>query len=90
MKQKRVTRKLATIVGALCFSLAILASPIASVPVQAAPAEDAVMPLSDIIEWRFKIEGTSLYRRLYNYSTAEWVGEWIYVGELKHKGGGNH
>lgn len=90
MKHKRVTRKLAAIGGALCLSLVILASPIASVPVQAAPAQDAAMPCADIIEWRYKLEGRSLYRRLYNYSTAEWVGEWEYVMEVKFKGGGNN
>lgn len=90
MKHKRVIRKLLAIAGALCLSLTILASPIASTPVHAAPPQDdAAMPLSDIIEWRYKIEGNSLYRRLYNYSTAEWVGEWLYVGEIKHKGGGS-
>lgn len=89
MKHKRVTRKLAAVAGALCLSLAILASPIASTPVQAAPAEDdAVMPCSDYIYWRYKIEGTSLYRRLFNYSTSNWVGEWLYVGEVQLKGGG--
>lgn len=90
MKHKTVTRKLTMIAAALCLSLTILASPIASVPVQAAPAEDTVMPLSDFIEWRFKIEGTSLYKRLFNYSTSEWIGEWEYVCEVKFKGGGNH
>lgn len=90
MKHKRVTRKLSVVAGALCLSLAILASPITSVPVQAAPAEDAAMPCADIIEYRYKIEGHSLYRRLYNYSTANWIGEWEYFGEIKLKGGGNH
>lgn len=90
MKNKKVTRKLAAIGGALCLSLTILASPIASVPVQAAPAQDdAVMPCADIIEYRYKIEGHSLYRRLFNYSTSEWIGEWQYVMEVKLKGGGN-
>lgn len=91
MKHKRVTRKLAAIAGAVCLFLTILASPIASTPVQAAPAQDdAVMPCSDYIQWRYKLEGRSLYRRLYNYSTAEWVGEWEYVMEVKFKGGGNN
>ena len=89
MKHKRVTRKLAAIAGALCLSLTILASPIASIPVQAAPPQDTAQPLAHFIEWRFKIEGNSLYRRLYNYSTGEWIGEWEYVMEIQHKGGGN-
>lgn len=90
MKHKRVTRKLAAIAGALCLSLIILASPIASTPVQAAPPQDAAMPCADFIEYRYKIEGHSLYRRLFNYSTAEWIGEWEYVMEIKLKGGGNN
>lgn len=90
MKQKRLTRKIAVIAGALCLSLTILASPITSIPVQAAPPQDAAMPLADIIEWRFKIEDHSLYKRLFNYSTAEWIGDWIYVGEIKLKGGGKN
>lgn len=37
---------------------------------------------SDIIEYRYKIvDGTKVYRRLYNYSKECWVGEWEYVGE---------
>lgn len=91
MKHKRVTRKLAAIAGALCLSLIILASPIASTPVQAAPPQDdAAMPLAHFIEYRYKIEGHSLYRRLFNYTTAEWIGEWEYIGEVKLKGGGNN
>lgn len=88
MKHKRVTRKLAAIAGAVCLSLTILASPIASTPVQAAPPQDAAMPLSDYIEYRYKIEGTHLYQRLFNYSTANWIGEWEYIGEVKLKGQG--
>lgn len=89
MKHKRVTRKLAAIAGALCLSLTIFAAPIASTPVHAAPAEEGVMPLANFIEYRYKIEGTHLYQRLFNYSTAEWIGEWEYIGEVQLKGGGN-
>lgn len=31
---------------------------------------------SDIIEWRYKTENGKLYKRLYNYSKQEWIGEW--------------
>ena len=34
---------------------------------------------ADILEWRVKIENGKLYKRLYNTSTMEWVGDWIYV-----------
>ena len=88
MKHKRVIRKLAAIAGAIGLSLIVLASPIASTPVHAAPPQDDVMPLADFIEYRYKIEGTHLYQRLYNYSTAEWIGEWEYIGEVQLKGHG--
>lgn len=31
---------------------------------------------SDIIDWRYKTENNKLYRRLYNYSKDQWIGEW--------------
>lgn len=31
---------------------------------------------SDIIEWRYKFEDGKFYRRLFNYSKNEWVGDW--------------
>jgi len=37
------------------------------------------MPRPDIIEWRYKSEGGKAYRRLYNYSREQWVGEWELV-----------
>lgn len=31
---------------------------------------------ADIIDWRYKSENGKAYRRLYNYSKEQWVGEW--------------
>ncbi len=39
------------------------------------------MPYSDIIEYRYKVIGTNLYRRLYNYTEQCWVGDWELVSE---------
>lgn len=36
---------------------------------------------SAIIEYRYKAEGTKLYRRLYNYTEQCWVGDWEFIGE---------
>lgn len=36
-----------------------------------------VSPQSDIIEWRYKIENGKSYKRLFNYTKNEWIGEWI-------------
>jgi len=39
-----------------------------------------VSPRSDIIDWRYKTENGKMYKRLYNFTTYEWIGEWILVG----------
>ena len=78
MKQKKIS-KLLGLMGAACLSLGMFFCPAATLPTQAATPSIAV-PYSDIIEWRYKIENGNAYRRLYNYSTRNWIGEWIYVG----------
>ena len=78
MKNKKLINRIAAVGGAACLALAIWATPISTVPVQAAaPSTDGIQ--MDCIEWRFKIENGSLYRRLYNYGINAWVGEWEYV-----------
>ena len=43
---------------------------------------EGIVLYSDIIEYRYKIvDGTKVYRRLYNYSQEYWIGEWEFVGE---------
>lgn len=44
-------------------------------------SDEGIVPHSDIIEYRYKVEGTKVYRRLYNYSKECWVGEWEFVTE---------
>ncbi len=41
--------------------------------------EKGIAPHSDIIDWRFTMINGKLYKRLFNYSTGEWVGPWILV-----------
>ena len=36
-----------------------------------------ITPYSDVIEWRYKLENGNLYKRQYNCSTQEWIGEWV-------------
>lgn len=45
--------------------------------------ETIITPKSDVIEWRIKIENNKIYKRLYNVTTKEWIGDWIYVGEYQ-------
>lgn len=80
MKQKRIS-KLVGLIGAACLSAGMFFCPATALPVHAAEAE-TVVPYSDIIEWRYKIENGKIYKRLYNCSTASWIGEWIYVRDV--------
>lgn len=32
---------------------------------------------ADIVEWRYKYINGHVYKRLYNVSTKEWIGDWI-------------
>ncbi len=38
-----------------------------------------VSPRADIIDWRYKTENGKLYKRLFNYTKEQWVGDWILV-----------
>ncbi len=71
---------LAALGSAACVALAVLASPASALPVQAAAAQEtAIMPMSDAISWKYKVVDHKLYRRLFNYSTSNWIGDWEYV-----------
>lgn len=81
MKNTKMIKKLAALGGAACLSLSILACPIATLPVHAAPPnEDVASPMSPIIAYRYKVENGGLWRRLYNYTLNIWIGEWEYLG----------
>ena len=79
---KHTKKRILTLAGIACFGLSVLCTPTATLTVEAANANEMVAPCSDIIEWRYKIVDNKLYRRLFNYTTSNWVGEWIYVRDL--------
>ena len=40
----------------------------------------SITPMSDDIGWRYEIkEDGKLYKRLYNYTTRQWIGDWILI-----------
>lgn len=80
MKQKKIS-KLVGLIGAACLSLGMFFCPVAALPTQAATPGIA-MPYSDNIGWRYFIYEGKVYKCLYNYSTREWIGEWVYVRDL--------
>lgn len=75
--------KLAALGSVVCIALAVLVSPASALPVQAAVSPNPViMPMRDALEWYYKIVNKKIYKRLYNHSTASWVGDWIYIRDL--------
>ena len=51
-----------------------------SMLVPAAKAEETpILMRAPALEWRYKFINGKLYRRLYNCSTQEWVGDWELV-----------
>lgn len=50
------------------------------------PRDETVQPCADILRWVLKIEDNKLYKRLYNTSTFNWVGDWIYLRDLDENG----
>ncbi|MDK2808583.1 MAG: hypothetical protein PWP24_1319 [Clostridiales bacterium] len=38
--------------------------------------EYIAVPFADITGWRYKAINGEMYRRQYNYSKQEWIGEW--------------
>ena len=51
-----------------------------SMIVPAAKAEETpILMRAPALEWRYKFIDGKLYRRLYNCSTQEWVGDWELV-----------
>lgn len=80
MKRRSITQKLALLIGTACLALMAFICPISTISAQASTSrETTVQPRQDDIEYVYKIENGKLYKRLYNYSTLEWIGDWIYV-----------
>lgn len=80
-----MSKRLKFLLPLCCFGMLFLSAPaglLGDLPntVQAAEADESgISPLMDRIEWCYKMENGKLYKRLYNYSTASWIGDWILV-----------
>lgn len=75
MKKCKLTKKYSVLFLLLC-TLSIPA--ISSIPAITVSAAD-IQPMSDRIEWIYRIIDGKYYKRLYNYTTASWIGDWIPV-----------
>ena len=64
-------------VYAIC--LAIVCSFSFIQPVFAQENISQIEPRSDVIGWKYKNIDGKLYKRLYNYTKEQWIGDWILV-----------
>ena len=66
-----------------CFSLSFMA-PGGAFVVDAASnnGTETIQPYAEILRWVYDIRDNKVYKRLYNTSTGNWVGDWIYVRDL--------
>ena len=80
LKLKRYFFKIAVSMTLLC--CCFLSVPYSAISVQAQTEDCAsVQPMSQDFSWSYKVENGKLYKRLYNQTTDEWIGDWIYVRE---------
>ena len=77
-----------TLMTLLCLLSLLFVAPSFSITANAATPseEESVDPQADILEWVYDQRGTKIYKRLYNTSTGNWVGDWIFVREIPGKG----
>ena len=40
---------------------------------------EVIMPMSDVIIWKYQIFGNKMYRRKYNKTKKQWIGDWELV-----------
>lgn len=84
MIQKKRFSKWLMLAGVMSIALSVFFCPVASLSAQAAaPGEATVQPRKDDIRYRFTIIDNKIYKRLFNYSTNEWIGDWIYVCDVE-------
>ena len=80
MKRKKIIQKLVLFIGTASLALMAFLCPVATLSTQAASsAETIARPWKHDIRYVFKIEDGKMYKRLYNFTTLEWIGDWIYV-----------
>ncbi|MGN1166610.1 MAG: hypothetical protein ACI4S2_09335 [Lachnospiraceae bacterium] len=73
-------------IGILLFSLTLFCTVTCCTEVNASTdsntiisnsSETSISPYTDNIGWRYKTVNGVLYKRKYNYTTKQWIGDWI-------------
>lgn len=64
-----------------CYLMFCVGCSLSVTEVQAESNENnsVIQPYAAIKGWRYKSENGKYYKRLYNYSTGKWEGNWILV-----------
>lgn len=75
MKKNHLFKKCATFLLLFCM---LSISSYYYVPAITVSSAD-VQPMSDDIRWRYKEVNGNWFKRLYNYTTHTWIGNWIPV-----------
>lgn len=79
MNKKIITAAAALSLAALILQPAQIVSAASAIPLTTL-SDTTISPLADDIKWvYYTADDGKTYKRLYNYSTGEWIGEWIYV-----------
>lgn len=73
-----IRRKILIVILTLfvCFSVAPNALSASTPKTEKAYFTEAIGPRAHVLEWRYKFASGKMYRRLFNCTTAEWIGEW--------------
>lgn len=83
MINKKRNSRLLFLLGTAGFALSVFFCPASNLSVQAATSSEIIaQPQRDDIRWRFTIMDNKVYKRLYNYSTCNWIGDWIYLRDV--------
>lgn len=80
--KKKIYKAFITTLGVICCSMCFLATPAATISAEAATSEPGIETNQAIKRWIYKKEDGILWKRLWNCSTAEWEGDWIFVRYL--------
>lgn len=62
----------------ICFALFSNTLPCEALQQYQAKTQE-IETFSDILEWRYKVINGKIYKRLYNLTDHEWIGDWILV-----------
>lgn len=82
MRKNELIKKLTVSASALCLCAAfVLTAPAAAISAHAMTLP-GISTYKDNISYVYKIEDNKLYKCLYNYTSGNYIGDWIYVRDL--------